>query len=248
VDDVSGEPALLEVESLGVRAGGRWIVEAVTFQARAGEVTAVIGPNGAGKTTLLETIAGVRRADAGQVRVEGRRLVRFVEHARSLSFLPDAGVLPPEATVRTLVDHARSRSQRPAQFETLLDALHVGPLLPKSAGVLSRGEHQRVSLFCALALGRGIVLLDEPFSTFDPLQLRDVLTVVRAVAKFPTAVVASVHQLVDAERIADRVLLLAGGRAVAFADPASLRAQAGTPSATLEEVFVALLSRRDHAS
>jgi ABC-2 type transport system ATP-binding protein len=247
VDDVKDEPALLEVESLGVRARGRWIVDAVSFQARAGEVTAIIGPNGAGKTTLLEAVAGVRRADAGQVRVLGRRLERFVERARSFAYLPDAGVLPSEASVRTLVDHVRSRSQRPSDFDVLLDALHVAPLLAKSAGALSRGEHQRVALFSALAIARPVVLLDEPFSTFDPLQLRDVLSVVRKVASFPTAVVASVHQLADAEKIADRVLLLAAGRAVAFADPATLRAEAGTPSAPLEEAFVALLSRRGHA-
>jgi ABC-2 type transport system ATP-binding protein len=245
---VSGTPGLFEVESLGVRAGARWIVEGVTFHAKAGEITAVIGPNGAGKTTLLEAAAGIRRADAGRVRLGGRPLERFADRARALSFLPDAGTLPPETTVRMLVEYARSLAPRSSALDAILDRLGVGKLLAKSVAVLSRGEHQRVALHNALALARPVVLLDEPFSAFDPLQLRDVLGVVRDVARAGAAVVASVHQLADAEKIADRILLLAGGRSVAFADPETLRAEAGVPSASLEEAFVALLSRAGHAA
>jgi ABC-type multidrug transport system ATPase subunit len=244
---VSSASALLEVDSLGHRVGARWIVEGVTFRVEAGQIATVIGPNGAGKTTLLETIAGLRRAHAGEVRVDGRRLEHFADHARSFAFLPDAGALPAEATVRTLVAHAGARARQPDELRALLDGLHVDKILSKSVAVLSRGEHQRLALFLALAIRRPIVLLDEPFSAFDPLQLRDVLGVVRSVARSSTAIVASVHQLADAEKIADKVLLLAGGHQVAFADPVTLCDEAKSPSASLEEAFVALLSRNDRA-
>ena len=239
---------LLEVDSLGARAGSRWIVERVTFQARAGEITAVIGPNGAGKTTLLETIAGLRPTDAGEVRVSGRPLLRFADRARSFSYLPDAGVLPPETSVRTLVEHAKKRASRKGALDALVEDLRIAPLLPQTVALLSRGEHQRVGLFCALAAGRPIALLDEPFSAFDPLQLRNVLSVVRELAKTPMAIVASIHQLADAEKIADKILLLADGKPIAFGDPASLRARTGKDSASLEEVFVSLLSESGHAT
>src|SRR5690349_16892800 len=112
-------PALLEVASLGVRAGKRWLVEGVTFQAHAGEITAVIGPNGAGKTTLLEAITGLRRHDAGELRASGRRLDAFADYARTFAFLPDAGALPPEVTVHTLVEQAISLGPRSALVGTL---------------------------------------------------------------------------------------------------------------------------------
>jgi ABC-2 type transport system ATP-binding protein len=224
------------------------LVKDVTFQARAGEITAVIGPNGAGKTTLLEAMTGLRRRDAGEVRVSGRRLDRFADYAGSFSFLPDAGALPPEATVRTLVEHASSLGSRGSSTASLREGLALEPLLPKTVGALSRGEHQRVALFCTLALGRPIVVLDEPFAAFDPLQLRNVLRVVREVAGTSVAVVASIHQLADADKVADRILLLVNGRTVAFGEPASLRAQAGGASASLEEVFMALLARDRDAS
>jgi ABC-2 type transport system ATP-binding protein len=239
---------MLEVRSLGVRVGPRWIIEDIAFEARAGEVTAVIGPNGAGKTTLLETIVGLRRANTGSVRVDGKMLERFADFARAFAFLPDAGALPPEATVRTLVDDAIARASGRVALSDLRDALTIEPLLSKTVGVLSRGEHQRVALFSTLALGRPIAVLDEPFSAFDPLQLRSVLTAVRSVAAASTAVVASIHQLADAERIADRILLIAEGKNLAFGDPASLRAKTGNPEASLEDVFVSLLGETRRAS
>jgi ABC-2 type transport system ATP-binding protein len=238
----------LEVRGLGVRVGSRWIVRDVSFQARPGELVAVIGPNGAGKTTLLETMVGLRPANAGTVRVGQRTLDRFGDFARTFSFLPDAGMLPPEATVRTLIEHACSLAPRHVETPSLREGLTLEPLLTKPVGILSRGEHQRVALFCALALGRAIAVLDEPFSAFDPLQLRKVLATVRNRIGSTTTVVASIHQLADAERLADRILILADGKMVAFGDLASLRDRVGSPEASLEDVFVLLLEEASLAS
>jgi len=98
-------------------------------------------------------------------------------------------------------------------------------------------------LLLTLVQRRPVVVLDEPFSAFDPLQLRDVLQTVRDVAGGGTLVLCSIHQLSDAERIADRVLILAAGRAIAFGTLDELRAQAEAHEASLEEVFLRLLSR-----
>jgi ABC-type multidrug transport system ATPase subunit len=238
----------LDVRSVGVLAGSRWIVRDVTFDARGGEVVAVIGPNGAGKTTLLEAIVGLRRAEMGSLRINGQALRHFTDFARSFSFLPDAATLPPEATVRTLVDHASSLSSGEHVAGALRRGLALDPLLGKPVAILSRGEHQRVALYCTLVLERPIAVLDEPFSAFDPLQLRSIFDMVRELATPTTAVVASIHQLADAEQIANRILILAGGRSIAFGDLASLRQRARDEAASLEGVFVSLLAETDHAS
>jgi ABC-2 type transport system ATP-binding protein len=239
---------ILHVASISVQIGSRSILRDAGLRACAGEITAVIGPNGAGKTTFLEAVVGLRPVTSGCVRVADRELTRFSEFANSFAFLPDAGRLPSEATVATLVEHATSLGARKALAPTLREQLAIDPLFRQPVGVLSRGERQRVALFCTLVLERPIVALDEPFAAFDPLQLRNVLAAVRDVAGASTAVVASIHQLGDAERIADRFLLLSAGRAVAFGDLDSLRTRAGMPSASLEETFVALLEGERHAS
>lgn len=236
---------MLSVEHLSVRASRRPIVDQVSFRAHAGELTAVIGPNGAGKTSLLEAIVGVRTSE-GTVHASGKVLSTFKERARTFAYLPDQSEPAAELSGRFLVEHALSCSSGLVDAVELHQLLAIDSLLGLGAGVLSRGERQRLALFSALVLGRPIVVLDEPFSAFDPLQLRDVLKAVRSIASSGTTILASIHQLADAEKVADRVLLLAAGRAIAFGTPAELKARAGHADMTLEEVFVTLLERTAH--
>jgi ABC-type multidrug transport system ATPase subunit len=232
----------LVVTQISVRVAGRSIVDKVSFEARTGEVTAVIGPNGAGKTSLLEAISGLRSAE-GTVLASGKTLSSFTERGRTFAYLPDQAELAAEATVRTLVEHAMACGKGVDHAE-LRRLLAIDALLDLGAGALSRGERQRVLLFCTLVQDRPIVLLDEPFNAFDPLQLRDVLSAVRSLAAGGTTVVASVHQLADAQKVADRVLLLADGQKVAFGTLTELRTEAGGADPSLEEIFTTLLARR----
>ena len=240
---------MLEVRDVTVRAGSRTLLDAVGFVADAGEVVGVIGPNGAGKTTLLEVLVGLCRADSAAVTFRGSALRDFRERARVFAFLPDSIELAPELDVEAHVAHALAFGARTRELvDELRTSLGISGLLDLPAGVLSRGERQRVALFCALAIDRPVVVLDEPFNAFDPLQLRDVLGAVRRVADAGTTIVTSVHQLRDAQKIAHRVLLLAEGRRIAWGDLESLRREVDRPGADLEEVFMALLERRTRAA
>jgi ABC-2 type transport system ATP-binding protein len=213
------------------------LLDAVDFDAVAGSITAVIGPNGAGKTTLLEAIVGLRPS-AGVVELDGQKLHSFDQRARAFAYMPDEVVPPLEATVNLVLrDVLRSRAFR--DLDALRAALDLTAILDRPMGLLSRGERKRVELFCALALDRPAHVLDEPFDAFDPLQLERVREAVRATSARGSAVIVTIHQLAEAERIADRFLLLASGKRVAFGDLASLRAQTG--KSWLEDIFLALL-------
>ena len=240
---------MLTVRDITVRAGSRILVDGASLEVAAEEVVAIIGPNGAGKTTLLEAMLGLRRADAGNVLLDGAPLATFAARARAFAYLPDAAELPPELGVREVTEHALAHRARPRELVDLLrERLDVSTLLDSPCGVLSRGEKQRVALFVALAVQRPVVVLDEPFNAFDPLQLRDVLAAVKLVADSGARLLATVHQLGDAEKVANRFLLLAEGRRVAWGDLESLRAEAKRPGGSLEDVFVALLKGKAHAA
>jgi ABC-type multidrug transport system ATPase subunit len=229
---------------LEVSARRRSIVRGVSFDAASGEIVLVIGPNGAGKSTMLEAIAGLRRARAVEVSVGGRHLHTFAERGASFAFLCDGAVPATELRARRVLELARSSRARPAHVtETIERLLHVGPLLDRGMGLLSSGERKRVELAAALMLERPVVLLDEPFGVFDPVQLEEVLRAVRFVAGLGVAVVASVHQLAPAQLLGDRFLLLVDGRAIACGTLSELQAAAGSPNARLDEVFATLLRR-----
>jgi ABC-type multidrug transport system ATPase subunit len=224
--------ARLDVDGLRVRLGAREILGGVSLSVRTGEVLAVVGPNGAGKTTLLECIAGLRRAEAGTVAWQAHALHGLRQRARVMSFMPDEVVLPSETNVAVALGiDPRAR---------VVENLAVGSLLAARGDELSRGEAKRVQLAAALAPGRPVVLLDEPFAAFDPRQLRAILPAVSAATR-EAAVVVTVHQMRTAELVADRLLLLADGRVLALGTIDDLRARARLPGAPLDDVVLALL-------
>jgi ABC-2 type transport system ATP-binding protein len=112
------------------------------------------------------------------------------------------------------------------------------------AGRLSRGEKRRVLLFTALCSSRPVIVLDEPLAAFDPLQLLDVLAVLRDRAAAGVTLLVSAHQMSDAEKIASRVLVLDAGTAIAYGSLAQLREQTGRTEGSLEDVVLELLRAR----
>lgn len=224
----------------------------MSFDLRPGEIVAVIGPNGAGKTTLLEAVVGIQRLTAGHVSFNGRVLRSLAERARVFSFMPDEAELPAEVSVAVLLDHAvRYGRPTPSLAEALCKELDLQSLLRARGGELSRGERRRVALFAALCTSRPVVALDEPLGTFDPLQLLGINKVLRERASAGSSLFLSIHQMSDAEKIADRVLLLCAGRIVAFGTLDELRQVAALSGGPLEQVFFALLeagqTRSEHA-
>ena len=212
---------MLEAREVSVRAGARTIVDRASLTVRAGEVLALIGPNGAGKTTFLEAILGLVPSTARSMKWSGRTLDSFADRARTFAYVPDEAVLPEEVSVATAIFDA--------PFD---DALRARP-----AGTLSRGEAKRAWLALAFHAERPVLVLDEPFGVFDPLQLDDVLASIRQATKRGCAVVVSIHQIAIAEKIADRVTLLAAGKVVADGTLADVRGD--HPS--LEDAFRARL-------
>ncbi len=242
----------LVVRGMSLARGGRAVLAGVDLDVKPGEIVALIGPNGAGKTTLLECMIGVRRADAGRVQHRGTDLSRWRDRCAVFAYMPDEADPPAELSVREVIECASSAEGASRSVaDDLIRGLQLGPLMSASAGALSRGERRRVALFQALCTAKPVVVLDEPFGAFDPRQLLDVLAVVRSRAAAGLSIVASIHQMTDAEKIADRLVLLADGLVVAFGSLAELKQRAAervgetTEPLTLERVFLALLADPD---
>jgi ABC-type multidrug transport system ATPase subunit len=234
----------LAVEDLSVARGGRSILHRVSFDLCPGEIVAVIGPNGAGKTSLLEAVLGFLRIESGRVSFAGRELRSLSSRARTFACMVESAEPPAEVRVAVLVEHAIRFGRPPAGLaQDLLDRLGLIRVRDMRPAELSRGERQRVNLFIALCTHRPVVVLDEPLGVFDPLQLFEVLDVLRERARDGTSVLLSVHQLSDAEKIAERILLLDDGRVAAFGSIGGLAALSGAPGGALEEVVVRILRR-----
>ena len=233
-------PALMEVAGVTKRYGERRALSDVSFGVNAGEVLGLIGPNGAGKTTLLEAIAGLLPVDDGRILWRGTPPALL--HRRDFMFyLPD-GLRPwDDEYVARLLEFFAAAYGRPARITAeAIGALGLAPVLRRRIGELSKGYGRRLMLALALIAPQPLLLMDEPFDGFDLRQTREVMGVVREVARNGRTLVLAIHQLIDAERVCDRLVLLADGRIRGIGTLADLRAQTGMPAGGLEDVFLAL--------
>jgi ABC-2 type transport system ATP-binding protein len=226
----------LQIEEISVRRGGRALLERVSFVAASGEIVGVIGPNGAGKTTLFEAIAGFLPSSRGTVTFDGAPLrVR----RSALFYLPDGIRAWNEQRVGWCLDFFARLFGRERDREAV-EALQLERLFAQRAGSLSKGEAKRVALALALGTPQPVLLLDEPFDGLDFRQTRGAMELLRARAAAGRTLIVSIHQLADAARVCDRLLLLDHGRAIAEGTLAELRLRVGKAEASLEEVFLAL--------
>ncbi len=199
------------------------MLENVGFSVREGEVLGLIGPNGAGKTTLFECMAGLLRRDSGEI--EGGPMF----------YLPDAIRPWPDQRVSWALGFFEDM-YGPGKRESI-EALNLAPVMNSRIASLSKGECKRFLLALALLTPHPLLLLDEPFDGLDFRQTRDVMALLR---KLPRTLFLSIHQLVDAERVCDRLVLLSGGRVAGEGTIAELRERAGLAGGGLEEIFLAL--------
>jgi iron complex transport system ATP-binding protein len=216
----------LEIDGLSVRVEGRDLVREITLAVDAGAWVTVIGPNGAGKTTLVETVAGVRRPSAGQVRVEGSSIheMRERERARRIAFVPQHPVVPAGMAVRDYVGLGRTAHQGVLQALSeagaelvgeILDRLGLRELAGRDVSSLSGGERQRAVLARALAQSTNVLVLDEPTTGLDLRHQIDMLELLRReVVECQLTIVSTLHDLSLAGRFADELVLLDAGALV----------------------------------
>ena len=200
-------------------------VDDVSFTASTGEVLALLGPNGAGKTTTVETLEGYRRPDGGTVAVLG--LDPVAEHR---ALVPRIGVMLQQGGVYPGVRAGEAVRlfaafyPEPEDPEDLLARVGLTDVAGSTWRTLSGGERQRLSLALAVVGRPDVVFLDEPTAGVDPAGRQVVRRVVRDLADAGAAVLLTTHELEEAERVADRVVILDRGRLVAAGTPEQLTA------------------------
>jgi len=227
----------MRADSLTMRYGERDALRSVSFEVAGGERVAVIGPNGAGKTTLLQILAGALRATAGTVSHDGA--VGWVpQHPALYSKLSVAENLRLFARLEKVADVERSVAR-------MLEQTALGERADDEVGKLSGGNRQRVNIAIGLLGDPAVLLLDEPSASLDPRQ-RERLW--EFLAELGRTVVFSTHDVGEAERQADRLLVLADGELLFTGTPGELETATGGTAAApdFETAFVRFLHARGH--
>ena len=233
-------PAALEVDNLVKRYGATEAVAGMSLTAPSGAVTAVLGRNGAGKTTTVEICAGLRRSDAGTVRVLG-----LDPRGDSARLRTRVGVMPqtggsgaagvyPSIRPREVLRLYASFYSTPHDPEALIERLGLQQAAATPWRRLSGGEQQRLSLALAIVGRPELVFLDEPTAGLDVHGRHDTWQLLGELRSGGTTVVLTTHAMDEAERLADHVVVIDHGRTVATGTPSSLAAGRSLEDAFLE--------------
>jgi len=220
---MSESPSVI-VDGLCRSYGNVKAVDALSFRVWPGEVFALLGPNGAGKSTTVEILEGHRSRDAGEVRVLGHDPARASDSFRDRIgiVLQEVGI-ERELTVREILEHYGACYSRRRPIDEVLELVGLNGAGNQRTHRLSGGQKRRVDLALSLIGDPDLLFLDEPTTGFDPSARRQAWEMVDSLRSLGATVVLTSHYMDEVQALADRVLVIAGGRTVAEGTPDQLR-------------------------
>lgn len=220
-------------------------VNDLSFSIRPGEIVGLIGPNGAGKTTALRCIAGILRPTRGQILINGHDLIHDQMQAKKgLAFVPE---VPSLYELLTVYEHLRfvamcfdNLPNFEANYERLLQKYHLWDKKDNLVATLSKGMRQKLSVACALIHDANVFLFDEPLIGIDPAGAHELKQELLNARANGASILVSTHLLDTAEKLCDRVLIMARGKLLAEGTIEELRAHYGMEGKSLEDLFLTL--------
>jgi ABC-2 type transport system ATP-binding protein len=219
------EEPVVRVRGLRMAYGSHDVLTGVDLEVHAGEVVCLLGPNGAGKTTTIEILEGFRLPSAGEVRVLGVDPARADDAWRArvgvvLQSWRDHGRWTPRMLLAQLggyfLPYSTPERPRPYELDRLLDTVGLTEFADRKIATLSGGQRRRLDVAVGIIGRPELLFLDEPTAGFDPQARRDFHDLVHRLSDLEgTTILLTTHDLAEAERLADRILILADGRIVA---------------------------------
>ncbi len=229
------------------------VIAGLDLDIAAGQLYALLGPNGAGKTTTLRMVAGLAKPDSGTIDIFGVDALRDPLGAKAITaWLPDEAMLydklsPMEYLAFVAGLWRMAPRQAAAEADRLLHWLDLWEQRDTRCEGFSRGMKQKVALAGALIHDPKLLILDEPLTGLDANMARAVKDALRAQVDAGKTVIVTTHILEVAERMADRIGIIGGGKLLAEGTLDELRESAGTAGMTLEDTFIRLTDPTPHA-
>jgi ABC-2 type transport system ATP-binding protein len=214
---------VISIKDLRMSYGSTEAVRGIDLEVERGEVFAFLGPNGAGKTTTVEILEGYRRRSGGEVTVLGEDPERAGREWRErIGIVLQSGRLDPYLTVRESLDLYAGYFRAPRSTEDVIALIGLEEKADERASRLSGGQQRRLDVGMALIGDPELLFLDEPTTGFDPSARRQAWEVIGGLRDLGKTVFLTTHYMDEAQRLADRVTIIAAGRIVAQGTPEDL--------------------------
>ena len=223
----------LVFQGLSKRFGSVWANRNISLTVKPGTIVGLLGPNGAGKTTLLRQLVGLSRPTSGHIAIGGRTVVAGKSWVKeTIAYLPQHPLALSDLTVEEAIRSSallrgQSHDEAKRNTEQLLEFLILRPLRHRQVAGLSGGEHRLVGIASVVVAPTPILALDEPTNELDPLMRRRVWDFIERLRDPDRIVLLVSHNVLEAERVLDRVLIMTQGQIRHDDHPRALRGEAG---------------------
>ena len=231
---------MIKLKNISKSYSGNKVLDNISLSIPKNSITGIIGPNGAGKSTLIRIITGFEFPDSGNIRMFKSKVKNFNERKKYISYMSETMLLYQGYIVSDFLEFFHNASG--FKDDDLFDSLSLKKIVQKKIGHLSKGWHQRLKLYISMCNNREIVILDEPFDGFDPLQLREINKLFKAQRLNGRSFVFSIHQLSDAQKICNYFILLDEGKVLTEGSLDKLGDRFLSGSGSLEDIFIKALS------
>lgn len=226
----NGEARILRTEEISKTYRGRRVVDGVSVSVATGEVVGLLGPNGAGKTTSFYMIVGLINPDSGRIYLDKQEITPLAMYQRArvgISYLPQEASVFRKLTVEdnllaileTLPLGGRERRER---LEALVEQMGLDRVRRNRGYMLSGGERRRVEIARSLAINPQFLLLDEPFSGIDPIQVLELQKIIAGLRKAGIGILITDHNVRETLAVTDRAYIINNGRIFRAGTPAAL--------------------------
>lgn len=244
---------MLQVSNLVKEYKSLRAVNDLSFEIQPGEIVGLLGPNGAGKTTALRCIAGILRPTHGQIVINGHDLLRDQARAKQrLAFVPE---MPSLYELLTVDEHLRfvamcfsALDVYNARGRELLERYHLWEKRDDLVATLSKGMKQKLAIACAFVHETTVVLFDEPLIGIDPAGVAEIKKEMHDARSRGCAILVSTHLLDTAEKLCDRVIIMARGKKLAEGTLEQLQSLSNMQGESLEDVFLKLTDESAEAT
>ncbi len=232
---------MIEINQLSKKFGKLVVLDGLDLTISKGGIFAVLGPNGSGKTTLIKSVLGMVIPNAGEMKIDGKSVLKKWDYRNEINYLPQIANFPANLSVKELIAMVKNLRPKESNEDTLIDLFGLAPFMDKKLGHLSGGTKQKVNIVLTFMFDSEIIILDEPTTGLDPIALIQLKKIIQEEkAKGKTILITS-HIMSFVEEVADEIVFLLDGKIYFKGSIQSLKAE--TKQADLEHAIAHLISK-----
>jgi len=234
---------MIEINNLHKKFGKLTVLEGLGLEIKSGGIFAILGPNGSGKTTLIKSILGMVIPNKGDIKIDGKSVLRQWNYRNEINYLPQIANFPANLTVNELLLMVKNLRPKKAKEKGLITLFGLEPFLDKKLGNLSGGTKQKVNIVLTFMFDSDLIILDEPTTGLDPISLIHLKEIIQKEKEKGKTLLITTHIMSLVDEIADEIVFLLDGNIYFKGSVSQLKTQ--TNQTSLEHAIANLIAKEN---